>query len=136
MKFLKLAVLALFVFAVSCKNQSEQETQKLYDELVKGHDEVMPKSMAIPSIREKMMKAVETASEEKKNEALELSTKLLKAEDKMNEWMVEFGAAIDEKGDSQLTKYKKLNEEINLLKADTDSAIEQAKKLTAELEGQ
>ena len=132
MKFLKLAVLALFTFTVSCKNQSEQETQKLYDELVVGHDEVMPKSMAIPTIREKMMKAVENASEEKKNEALDLSTKLLKAEDKMNEWMVEFGTAIDEKGEAQLTKYKKLNEEIIQLKSDTDTAIEQAKKLTSE----
>lgn len=132
MKFLKLAVLALFAFTVSCKNQSEQETQKLYDELVVGHDEVMPKSMAIPTIREKMMKAVENASEEKKNEALDLSTKLLKAEDKMNEWMVEFGAAIDEKGEAQLTKYKKLNDEIIQLKSDTDAAIEQAKKLTSE----
>ena len=132
MKFLKLAVLALFTFAVSCKDQSEQETKKLYDELVVGHDEVMPKSMAIPTIREKMMKAVENASEEKKNQALDLSTKLLKAEDKMNEWMVAFGEAINEEGDGQLAKYKKLNEEIIQLKTDTDLAINQAKELTAE----
>jgi hypothetical protein len=132
MKFLKFAVLALFTFVVSCKDQSEKETQELYDALVVGHDEVMPKSMAIPTIRENMMKAVENASEEKKNQALDLSTKLLKAEDKMNEWMVAFGEAINQEGEGQLAKYKKLNEEIIQLKTDTDSAIDQAKVLTAE----
>lgn len=63
MKFLVWA-LSAFLF-LSCAS-SNSETEELYNALVKGHDEVMPKSMAISSIRESMMKAVENAPEEKK----------------------------------------------------------------------
>lgn len=135
MKFLKSVLPALLVFTLSCTNRSSTELNQLYDELVKGHDEVMPKSMAIPSIRESMIKAVENASEEKRNEALDISTRLLKAEEKMNEWMVEFGNAINtETDDNKLDTYKRLHEEIIRLKADTDSSISDAKKLTAEFQ--
>lgn len=134
MKFLKSFLPALLLFTLSCNNQSSAELDQLYNELVKGHDEVMPKSMAIPSIRESMIKAVENASEEKKNEALDISTRLLKAEEKMNEWMVEFGNAINTETDNKLDTYKKLHEEIIRLKADTDSSISDAKKLTAEFQ--
>lgn len=136
MKFLKFVLPALLVFTLACQNGSSAELKQLYDELVKGHDEVMPKSMAIPSIRETMIKAVENAPEEKKNEALDISTRLLKAEDGMNEWMVEFGNAINtEEDDTQkLNTYKKLHEEILKLKADTEASISDAKKLTAEFQ--
>lgn len=136
MKFLKFVLPVLLVFTLSCKNGSSAELKQLYDELVKGHDEVMPKSMAIPSIRETMIKAVENAPEDKKNEALDISTRLLKAEDGMNEWMVEFGNAINTEEDEtkKLNTYKKLHEEILRLKADTDSSISDAKKLTAEFQ--
>jgi transcription initiation factor TFIID subunit TAF12 len=132
MKLVKLAIFALLVTFTACN--SSNETEQLYDALVKGHDEVMPKSMAISSIRESMMKAVENASEEKKNQALDISTRLLKAEDQMNVWMVEFGEAINGKDEAKATAYKKLNEEIIQLKADTDSAIADAKALTAEFQ--
>lgn len=135
MKLLKSVLPALLVFTLSCTSQSSAELNQLYNELVKGHDEVMPKSMAIPSIRESMIKAVENATEEKKNEALDISTRLLKAEEKMNEWMVEFGNAINtETDDNKLETYKRLHEEITRLKADTDSSISDAKKLTAEFQ--
>jgi transcription initiation factor TFIID subunit TAF12 len=131
MKFLAWA-LSAFLF-LSCSS-SNSETEQLYDALVKGHDEVMPKSMAISSIRESMMKAVENAPEEKKNQALDISTRLLKAEDKMNTWMVEFGDAINGKEEGKLATYKKLHEEITQLKEDTETAIADAKALTAEFQ--
>lgn len=135
MKLLKSVLPLLLVFSFSCTNRSSAELDQLYEALVKGHDEVMPKSMAIPSIRESMIKAVENASEEKKNQALDISTRLLKAEDGMNEWMVAFGEAINsETEDNKLETYKRLHEEITLLKADTDSAISDAKSLTAEFQ--
>ena len=132
MKLVHLAVMALLLTFTACT--STNETEELYDALVKGHDEVMPKSMAIASIRETMMKAVENASEEKKNEALDISTRLLKAEDHMNVWMVEFGEAINGKDEAKAAVYKKLHEEIVQLKADTDGAIADAKALTAEFQ--
>ncbi|MFS0488740.1 hypothetical protein [Leadbetterella byssophila] len=131
MKFLAWA-LSAFLF-LSCAS-SNSETEELYNALVKGHDEVMPKSMAISSIRESMMKAVENAPEEKKNQALDISTRLLKAEDKMNTWMVEFGDAINGKEEDKLASYKKLHEEITQLKEDTETAIADAKALTAEFQ--
>lgn len=134
MKFLKSVLPALVVLMFSC-SKSSSEVDQLYDELVKGHDEVMPKSMAIPSIRESMIKAVENAPEEKKSQALDISTRLLKAEERMNEWMVEFGNAINsEAEDTKLVTYKRLHEEIVQLKADTDASISDAKKLTAEFQ--
>lgn len=134
MKFLKSVLPALVVLMFSC-SKSSSEVDQLYDELVKGHDEVMPKSMAIPSIRESMIKAVENAPEEKKSQALDISTRLLKAEERMNEWMVEFGNAINsEAEDNKLVTYKRLHEEIVQLKADTDASISDAKKLTAEFQ--
>lgn len=91
--------------------------------------------MAIPSIRENMIKAVENAPEDKKNTALDISTRLQKAEEQMNEWMVEFGNAINtEAEDQKLETYKRLHEEIIRLKAETDSSINEAKKLTAEFQ--
>lgn len=135
MKLLKSVLPVLLVFTLSCTSRSSAELEQLYDELVKGHDEVMPKSMAIPSIRESMIKAVENASEEKKNQALDISTRLLKAEEKMNEWMVEFGEAINsEAEDKKLETYKRLHEEIVRLKEETDSSISDAKNLTAEFQ--
>ncbi len=135
MKLLKSVLPVLLIFTFSCTGRSSAELEQLYDELVKGHDEVMPKSMAIPSIRESMIKAVENASEEKKNQALDISTRLLKAEEKMNEWMVEFGEAINsEAEDKKLETYKRLHEEIVRLKEETDSSISDAKNLTAEFQ--
>ncbi len=135
MKFLKSFLPVFLVFTLSCNNRSSAEMDQLYEELVKGHDEVMPKSMAIPSIRENMIKAVENAPEDKKNTALDISTRLQKAEEQMNEWMVEFGNAINtEAEDQKLETYKRLHEEIIRLKAETDSSISEAKKLTAEFQ--
>lgn len=135
MKFLKSFLPVFLVFTLSCNNRSSAEMDQLYEELVKGHDEVMPKSMAIPSIRENMIKAVENAPEDKKNTALDISTRLQKAEEQMNEWMVEFGNAINtEAEDQKLETYKRLHEEIIRLKAETDSSINEAKKLTAEFQ--
>jgi len=135
MKLLKSFLPVFLVFTLSCNNRSSAEMDQLYEELVKGHDEVMPKSMAIPSIRENMIKAVENAPEDKKNTALDISTRLQKAEEQMNEWMVEFGNAINtEAEDQKLETYKRLHEEIIRLKAETDSSINEAKKLTAEFQ--
>lgn len=134
MKVVQLAIMALLLTFTGCSTSSSNETEQLYDALVKGHDEVMPKSMAIASIRETMMKAVENASEDKKNQALDISTRLLKAEDQMNVWMVAFGDAINAKDEAKEAVYKKLHDEIVQLKTDTDSAIADAKALTAEFQ--
>lgn len=135
MKFLQSVLPLLLIFTLSCNSRSSAEVEQLYDELVKGHDEVMPKSMAIPSVRESMIKAVENASEEKKNQALDISTRLQKAEEQMNTWMVEFGEAINsEAEDKKLETYKRLHEEIVRLKAETDASIADAKNLTAEFQ--
>ena len=132
MKLLNLVFLALVTLSLSCKNQAAEETKKLYENLVVGHDEVMPKSMAIYAIKDKMMKAVEGASEEKTAQALEISTRLMKAEDQMNVWMEKFGDAINGEESQKLEVYKKLQEEITQLNLDTDAAIKDAKALTAE----
>ena len=135
MKLFKFLLPFLFIF--SCTNSSSAELDDLYDALVKGHDEVMPKSMAIPAVIENMNKAVEAASEEKQTEAAEISARLQKAEEDMNQWMVAFGEAINSEELSEagrLETYKKLKEEIVQLKEKTETSLADAKQLTVEVE--
>lgn len=132
MKLFKSFLPLLMLISFSCSNKTTEEIDQLYDALVKGHDEVMPKSMAIPAVLEKMNKALETASEEKKTQASDIAARLHKAEEEMNEWMVAFGEAINAEMDdpARLETYTRLHADIVRLKDETDLAISDAKNIT------
>jgi uncharacterized protein YcfL len=134
MKKLKVLLLVAFlgVFAMSCGGAEEKELEALNKELMTGHDEVMPKSMKIANVKKNLLAAVETESDSVKNVALEISTKLQKAEDDMYLWMDNFGKAMNEEKNLQekLRLYKELNVEIKSIKENTDSSIEAAKEMT------
>lgn len=133
MKNLFLCLLLIVFSVVSCKSSSEKEIETLQQELIHGHDAVMPKSMAIPTIKQKMLQAVENSSEENKDVAAEIAKNLDSDEAKMNEWMVAFGDAINSKNPDKLEVYKKLKGEISALEKSTQSNIDRAKKLTEQL---
>ncbi|WP_255048983.1 hypothetical protein [Lacihabitans sp. CS3-21] len=134
MKFSNLIFTLLLGFTMACNNKIDGEIEKLNTVLMKGHDEVMPKTMAIADVKKDLMAASEKASEADKAVALKLSTDLQKAEDDMYEWMKNFGVAMNDVKDKneKLKLYTELEVEVNKLTTDTESAIAAAKKFTEE----
>jgi hypothetical protein len=134
MKFSNLIFALLIGFTIACGNKIDGEIEKLNTVLMKDHDEVMPKTMAIADIKKDLMAASEKASEADKAVALKLSTDLQKAEDDMYEWMKNFGVAMNDVKDKneKLNLYTRLEVEVKKLTTDTESAIAAAKKFTEE----
>ena len=133
MKSMKsLVVIISFLLVVSCDNKIEKEIESLNKVLMKGHDEVMPKSMNIAEVKKELIASVENAPDSIKNAALELSTQLQKAEDDMYTWMDNYGKAMNDVKDKneKLELYKGLQTEIEKIKALTDESIEKAKTFT------
>jgi len=130
MKFL--IVIISFLLVVSCNNKIEKEIEALNKVLMKGHDEVMPKSMNIAEVKKELIASVENAPDSIKNTALELSTQLQKAEDDMYTWMDNYGKAMNDVKDKneKLELYKGLQTEIEKIKALTDESIVKAKTFT------
>ena len=130
MKFL--IVIISFLLVVSCDNKIEKEIESLNKVLMKGHDEVMPKSMNIAEVKKELIASVENAPDSIKNTALELSTQLQKAEDDMYTWMDNYGKAMNDVKDKneKLELYKGLQTEIEKIKALTDESIVKAKTFT------
>ena len=130
MKSMKsLVVIISFLLVVSCDNKIEKEIESLNMVLMKGHDEVMPKSMNIAEVKKELIASVENAPDSIKNAALELSTQLQKAEDDMYAWMDNYGKAMNDVKDKneKLKLYKGLQSEIEKIKALTDESIAKAK---------
>lgn len=122
-------VIISFLLVVSCDNKTEKEIERLNTVLMKGHDEVMPKSMNISEVKKELIASVENAPDSIKNTALELSTQLQKAEDDMYAWMDNYGKAMNDVKDKneKLELYKGLQSEIEKIKALTDESIANAK---------
>lgn len=127
----KFSALLLLVFvAFACDQKTDKEIETINAELMKGHDEVMPKTMMIADLKKNLLAAAEGKSEEVKNKALEISTNLQKAEDEMYMWMENYGKAMNELEDKteKLKLYKELNTEVKSLKEHTVKSMEDAKK--------
>lgn len=129
--FIKLSALLVFVFvATSCDQKTDKEIETINAELMKGHDEIMPKTMMIADLKKNLLAAAEGKSEELKNQALEISTNLQKAEDDMYLWMENYGKAMNDVEDKteKLKLYKELNTEVKSLKDLTVKSMDDAKK--------
>ena len=100
---------------------------------MKGHDYVMPKTMQIASVKKDLLAAAETSNDSLKNQALEISTSLQKAEDDMYLWMDNFGKAMNDvkNEEEKLKLYKELNTEIKNITTLTDESIAKAKAYVA-----
>lgn len=124
--------LVLGLTMMSCGNKIDSEIETLNKSLMKGHDDIMPKTMAIADIKKDMMAAAEKYSPADKEVALKLSADLQKAEDDMYDWMKNFGVAMNEVKDKneKLKLYGQLQEEVNKLSGNTETAITAAKKFT------
>ena len=117
----------------SCNNKLKAELKTVNTELMKGHDDVMPKTMQIASVKKDLLAAAETSNDSLKNQALEISTSLQKAEDDMYLWMDNFGKAMNDvkNEEEKLKLYKELNAEIKNITTLTDESIAKAKAYVA-----
>lgn len=134
-----LTVGILMVLMVACgPSEEDMATDKLYSQLMEGHDEVMPKSMLLPKMKTKMLAMVADLSETDslKTVALDLSSDLTKANEDMYTWMAEFAVAMNniEDKSEKLKRYTTLNEEIAAIGEATNSVMEKAKTFLEENE--
>ncbi|WP_394991443.1 hypothetical protein [Emticicia sp.] len=114
-----LLILLLILFAFSCTDKSVEEAAKLKEETFKIHDDVMPISMNLEDLKEKVMKKVETDTTEKK-QALGISLALDKAYNDMEVWMPKLGAAADMKdGEEKVKVFTELKAEGEKIKQNT-----------------
>lgn len=123
-------ILFLFIalVAFSCTDKSVEEAAKLKEETFKIHDEVMPISMNLEDLKEKVMKKVETDSTNKKT-ALDISLALDKAYNEMEVWMPKLGDAAEMKdGEDKVKTLTALKAEGEKIKQNTLDA----KKLAEE----
>lgn len=105
--------------------------QALYDEVMKVHDEVMPKMNDIYKLKQELKKQLEESKNlaaEKKQEIENTIAKLDSASDGMMVWMREFDPIPDSLGEERAREYLENEmERVKKVKQDILEAIEKAK---------
>jgi hypothetical protein len=142
-KYLLLAVLAA---VWSCGQKSHNEghdhggnpgmeeggNQALYDEVMKVHDEVMPKMNDIYKLKEQLKDKIANTPdmvEEKKKEIESIITQLDSASEGMMVWMRKFNPLPDSTGEEQAKEYLEGEmEKIKKVKEDVRKALEEAEE--------
>jgi hypothetical protein len=111
----------------------EGSTQKLYDEVMKVHDEVMPKMNDIYKLKEELKKEMADAPKmvEEKRKAIEVTiTQLDSASERMMVWMRNFNPIPDSLGEEKGRKYlEEQKVKVERVKEEMLKAIEEAKAL-------
>lgn len=141
--------IASFLFLASCQQKSEHdkheghdahaqdktetsENEKLYNEVMKVHDEVMPKMDDIHRLKMSIREKIEKNPNLPKVERLKLDAmyaKLDSANDGMMVWMREFRPLPDSVGEEKAKKYLENEmERVNKVRDNMLKAIESAEK--------
>lgn len=130
MKKLLIAIsMVTLLGTTQCTSAVDNELKTLDEVLIKGHDEVMPKSMKLGDLKEDVLKKAAEGDSTVKQKATEIANELQTAEDAMYKWMDDYSVALNDTEDKtkRLEMYKKLQAEIEKIKADTDKAMNDAK---------
>jgi len=130
MKKLLIAIsMVTLLGTTQCTSAVDNELKALDEVLIKGHDDVMPKSMKLGNLKEDVLKKAAEADSTTKQKATEIANELQTAEDAMYKWMDDYSVALNDTEDKakRLEMYKKLQAEIEKIKADTDKAMNDAK---------
>jgi HEPN domain-containing protein len=138
MKYLlSLSIFSILLVSASCGNKSEHDghdhgdavttgnaTDALYDEVMKVHDEVMPKMEDIYKLQQELKKQIAdspTMVDEKRKKIEDKIAHLEEASKSMMVWMREFNPPADSLGEetmreyleSEMEKVKKVKEIVN-----------------------
>ncbi len=128
-------LLSLAIILISCNDKLKQEVKSKYEALLKGHDEVMPKTMKINKLKTELLASVESLSEydSLKIEAVSISSELQSADDAMYTWMDDFGKALNDIKDleEKSKRYDELSEQIAAIHMQTEDAMARANNLIA-----
>lgn len=118
----------LSVMLSSCNSSQTNELTEVNTKMMKLHDEVMPKTMKIGDLKDKVLKSVINADSTKKNEAARIANSLQLAEDGMYQWMEKYGDALNNVKDEKekLRIYKELYPQIEQTKKETIVSIQAA----------
>jgi hypothetical protein len=126
-----LPVLSLFILTLawSC-GQKTRDNQALYDEVMKVHDEVMPKMDDIYKLKQELKKQMadsSTLTTEKKKTIEATILKLDSASENMMVWMRNFNPLPDSLGEEKAREYLEDQKvKVEKVKEDMLQAIEEA----------
>jgi hypothetical protein len=126
-------VLSLITLLISACSQEAKDNQALYDEVMKVHDEVMPKMNDIYKLKEQLKKQIAdtTGVVGEKRKAIESAiVKLDAASESMMVWMRSFNPLPDSLGEDKAREYlEQEREKIETVKKEMLNAIEEANDL-------
>lgn len=128
-------VIICLAFMVSCGGVSEQEVLK--DEVIKIHDEVMPKMGELKSEEKRLLDLAEqnlledsVNNIDKVEKIKETASNLEKAYDGMFVWMRQFKADLSEMEEEEAINYLNGQKEmVSKVNEDIKKALEEAKKI-------
>jgi hypothetical protein len=133
MKINTLIAFAFFGVLMACgPNEEDVKLEALYNELIDGHDVVMPLSMKLPKIKTEVLAFVADlpAEDSLKLQALDISSALTKTNDDMYTWMDALAVAMNDVEDKKekIALYEKLNKEIREIDIATKNTMDVANK--------
>lgn len=127
-----LHLLSLIILLIACSKEAK-DNQALYDEVMKVHDEVMPKMNDIYKLKEGLKKQIvdTTAVPEENRRAIESAIlKLDAASESMMVWMRSFNPLPDSLGEDKARQYlEQEREKIDRVKQEMLNAIDEANDL-------
>ena len=127
-----LHLLSLIILLIACSKEAK-DNQALYDEVMKVHDEVMPKMKDIYKLKEGLKKQIvdTTAVPEENRRAIESAIlKLDAASESMMVWMRSFNPLPDSLGEDKARQYlEQEREKIDRVKQEMLNAIDEANDL-------
>lgn len=126
----KITALFLLVTVISftaCTSETDAEIETLNTELTKGHDDIMPKSMRLGNLKDKVL-AKSQADTTTRDEATMIANNLQSSEDAMYKWMDNYSKAMNDEPDKnkKVEMYRTLKVEVEAISTSTDNAIKAA----------
>jgi hypothetical protein len=125
--------LGIMIGLWGCGKSHDHGNQELYEEVMKVHDEVMPKMNDVYKLKEELKKQIANSPdmvEEKKNRIQSVILQLDSASDGMMVWMRNFNPLPDSLGVEKARNYlEQEQEKVNKVKEDMLKAIADAKTL-------
>jgi len=134
------ALITLLTF-VQCQKSDHKHTestgvagnspnQELYDEVIRVHDEVMPKMSDIYVLKQKLKTKMDSVSSDQKSEIESVILQLDSASNGMNVWMRQFDPKQDDMDADEARQYLESEMvKVKKVKEDMLKAIERAKNM-------
>jgi len=129
-----LSILFGLLLFSACKSGFSPEVQKLYDEVMVIHDEVMPEMGTIHSLKKKLKKALKQSDGNVDVKMINDQIQALDiADDAMMDWMHQFKVPKEASSEEQLAYLKDQKQKMTKVNVDMKSIIKNAKNAVTTL---